>query len=306
MKKKNILITGASGFLGGAFYQHVKAKKPSGSIYAISRRLPPEKNFIQCDFFKKQKLRLLIQDIRPDLIFHFIGGRGRNLTELHRKNVLSTQNLFETLQSIPNYSPRVVIPGSAAEYGVPPAGIRKIHEKILPAPVASYGFSKLTQTHLAMMFARSGMDVTVARIFNVTGTGTPDWLAAGSFAKQITACRTGRDGEGVLDTMNLEGERDFLDIEDVCRALHTVSRKGRSGEVYNVCSGQSVRIRELLREMIHLSGRKIHIKENLSRISSSCSIVGSNQKLRALGWKPRVSLERSLARTLKFYQSISN
>jgi len=93
---------------------------------------------------------------------------------------------------------RVIIPGTAAEYGIPLAGIRKISERSLCRPISYYGLVKNMQTTMSLTFAREGMDVTVGRVFNILGHGVPATLAMGRFSQQIASVEKRRNGRYVV------------------------------------------------------------------------------------------------------------
>ena len=100
--------------------------------------------------------------------------------------------------------------------------------------------------------------------------------------------------------------RDFLDIRDICSALICLAEKGRSGEIYNVCSQKGVSIRELLEQMIRSSGKKkIVVHEDGRKDPGVPRAVGSCVKLmNVTGWRPHYSFQQSVADTLAYYRSI--
>ena len=225
------------------------------------------------------------------------------LKALREANVLSAKYLLEAVKNMKGARPRIIIPGSAAEYGKMLYGRKKIRESDRCAPLSVYGAVKFEQTSLALAYAYQGMDVIVARIFNIIGEGTPSALAAGRFAEQITQIEKGLSPK-VIETKNLSGKRDFLDIRDVCAALLAVAIHGRAGQIYNICSGRPVTMKAVLGKFLSLAKvRNIVVVEDKSDASPSFAVIGSNAKLRSVsGWFPKVSLERSLNNTLRGYR----
>lgn len=304
-QKRRILITGVNGFLGKALWQYLKKYYPGLRVYGLARKPGSHDcNFFICDLKHKNRIEPILTAIEPDYVFHCAGGRMAKRKELWEANVLTTKCLLEAILNMKSARPRIVIPGSAAEYGRMPSGRRKIRESDRCVPLGRYGAVKLEQTSLALGYARRGMDVVVARIFNVMGDGTPPVLAAGRFAEQIAGIEKGRSGK-VIETKNLARKRDFLDIRDVCSALWTVARHGKSEQVYNVCSGRPVTVKKMLRKLLSLSKvRGIAVTEHKDDISSSFDVIGSNAKLRSLsGWSARVRMEQSLKDTLDSYRA---
>lgn len=304
-QKRRILITGVNGFLGKALWQYLRKYYPGLRIYGLARKPGPyDRNVFICDLKRKNRIEPILAAIGPDYVFHCAGGRMVKRKALWEANVLTTKCLLEAVQKMKSARPRIVIPGSAAEYGRMPSGRRKIRESDRCAPLSMYGAVKLEQTSLALAYARQGMDVVVVRIFNIMGEGTPPALAAGRFAEQIIGIEKGRSGK-VIETKNLAGKRDFLDIGDVCSALLAVARHGKAGEIYNVCSGRPVVLKAVLKKLLSLAKvRDIVVAEDKKDASPSFDVIGSNVKLKAAsGWSARVRVEQSLKDTLDSYRA---
>lgn len=303
----NILITGVNGFIGRALWNYFKAQQFSFEVFGIDLQRPiPGTHLLVCDLNNQRQLKKILDRVRPDVIFHLAGGRPADENMLWQANFIPTKTLLDVVTELKSVSPCIVIPGSAAEYGQVKAPRRPVAETLQPRPLGWYSFVKYMQTSLGLMYARKGLDVRIARIFNIGGHGTPLSLALGNFAGRIVRIERGEEPP-VLTVGQLSGQRDFVDIADVCRALWAIARKGKRGEVYNVCSGRSSRMRSLLRELIRYSDIKdsIVIKEEQRAHAATFDIVGSNAKIkRATGWRPRVSLEQSLKNTLRYYREL--
>lgn len=237
------------------------------------------------------------------MIFHLAGGRSGDILQLFCDNVLTTINLLETIRSLEDFSCRVVISGTAAEYGEASDGRRPIVEKEPARPLGLYGWVKLLQTQTALHYAGLGQDIIVARLFNVLGEGIREDLAPGKFARDIVTLEKSSQ-PATLGVSNLEGVRDFLDIRDICAALTILSSKGKSGEIYNICSGKGIVMREFLAKMIKASRRPaIKVQEDKRAAPGVIYAVGSNVKFRRIsGWRPRYSLSQSILDTLDFWR----
>jgi len=298
---KKILITGVNGFLGKALWEYIKAKQFSFEVFGVDHaKLLSSRRLFLCDVSDKKDVLKIIYYIRPDYIFHLSGGRMNAEKELLRNNILATRVLLEVVNSVSNYCPRIIIPGSAAEYG---RTVSPVRETALTRPVSFYGLAKNTQTNLGLMYARTGLDVVVGRIFNVCGYGTPPTLSLGHFSREIALIEKSKK-RLVIQTRNLRMKRDFLDIKDVCSALLKVAQGGKSGEIYNICSGNSFLMRDLLNELIGYSQvDNIAIKEDNESVQEVDISVGSNTKIKKVtGWKPKVTISQSLKSTLRFYR----
>lgn len=303
---KTVLITGASGFLGNALWQHLESCYHEYNIFGVDvRRSSRKVNMIVCDLKNPARVKRLLFRTKPQYIFHFAGGRNGDRQNLLDENFRTTQTLFESIAELKEYKPRIVIPGSAAEYGKPPKGIKQLNENILPQPESWYGFVKYLQTSLSLMYARKGLDIVVSRMFNISGYGTPAGLVIGKFAQEIVKLEKNQNTD-TIEAGDLSGQRDFLDIGDVCKALVAIARRGVRGQIYNVCSGKTYLIRDLVQKLISLSTIKgIVLNEKIRSVSESFDAIGSNKAIESkTGWSPRIPMERSLKNTLEYYRDV--
>jgi GDP-4-dehydro-6-deoxy-D-mannose reductase len=300
---KRILITGVSGFIGLALAAHLcsrKKYKVLGVDVKASRMSGVR--FTKIDLLDRKAFALFLRREKPQVIFHLAGGRFADVQAMYISNVMTTAALFETIACVKGYHPRVVVMGSAAEYGAC-SGPRLITEEMPGRIDSDYGALKLLQTTIALYFSRVGEDVVVARLFNVLGPGLPVHTAGGKFARDIVMAERGL-GPSVISTGDLRGIRDFLDIRDVCSALLLLAERGRSGEIYNICSQRGVVMKDLLRQMIALSGKTGLEHHQVRRRSAGVlSSVGLCAKLKKdTAWRPRYTFRQSLKATLDHYR----
>ena len=302
--KKRVLIAGVTGFLGGALKEHLARRAPGMEVIGLTRRRRPGNGLLHADLTDPATTARLLRRVRPDYIFQFCGGDRADPDQLFSSNFLATRGLLDAILETGLSRIRVIIPGSAAEYGRPTAQHRLVTEADSPRPESWYGFIKWMQTSLGLFYARRyDLNVVVARIFNVTGAGTPERLAAGKFASQIARIETGRRS-GPIGTHDLSARRDFIDVADACAGIMAVARIGQKGEVYNVCSGRARSVRELLRQLLKQAKRKdIRIQERKNKGSGTFDVIGSNARIRReLGWSPKIGLPESLRQTLDYYR----
>jgi GDP-4-dehydro-6-deoxy-D-mannose reductase len=256
------LLTGATGFLG-------RAARPllSGRVIAVSSR--------DADLTSPAQALALVSRVKPDRVLH-LAGSPRKGGEAHqwRAHLGATVNLLEALRTLPK-APRVLVVGSAAEL-----------QALTP-----YGQSKRAATLAALSYNNAGVPVIGARLYNVLGPGTPSDLAFGAFAQKLST------GKKTLVTGGLSGIRDFLDVRDAARALVLLLRKGEPGRVYDVCSGKPVLMRSAVKRLMALSGGGARLEEGSG--SGVARAVGNPTALKALGFKPRYTLEQSLSATLR-------
>src|SRR5690606_30908938 len=172
-------------------------------------------------------------------------------------------------------------------------------------PSNPYGLSKLAQDQLALRAAlEEGFDVVVARPFNHIGPEQLPGFAVSSFARQIARIELGLDPP-TLRVGNLEARRDITDVRDVVRAYVRIMESGTPGRAYNVCSGRSWRVRDLLHELLHFSAAEIEVEIDPARFRPNDvpTVQGDGSRIRSeLGWTPEIPVERTLLDTLAWWR----
>ena len=295
MALKRVLVTGASGFIGGAMMRFLREHRPDWETVAVDR--VGAGDVAELDLADESAVVSVVSDVRPSLTFHLAGSAaGSTWSELYEGNVQITANVLESLVAAAPGS-HVVVPGSAAEYGYD--GALPAHERLVPRPVTPYGTAKAWQSTLACFYATRELHVTVGRIFNICGPGLPRISVLGSVAEQLRGIAAGSQPGRVM--LGWTGaKRDFLDIDDVCRAMLSLGERGENGGVYNVCSGAATKVSEAVQLLVRASGLDVEVVSNSPEPSPGDLPVsyGDNSKLRALGWRPLISFEQSLRRTL--------
>jgi GDP-4-dehydro-6-deoxy-D-mannose reductase len=306
MNNKKILITGINGFVGKNFLSVLLEKSPNAEVYGIDRSFNTSEHFtpMECDLTQREKVKNVLSAIIPDYIFHFAGTAYANDWEtLFSANVKSTLNLLESARELVS-NPRIIIIGSAAEYGI--AEKIPVAETELPNPASPYGASMACRTNLAQAFGNMGGDIVVGRVFNTTGAGVTHMTPVGSFAKQVAEIEKGLQ-KAEVRAGNLNPERDFIDIEDVARAFYFLALEGKKSGIYNICSGKPNSIATILNTYMELSHRKFRIicDPALVRENDIATMYGDNRKIQdETGWKPEIGLHESLKRTLDYYRKI--
>jgi len=309
-----VLITGSGGFTGRHLVDYLNGVgqtlriigfdltrgTDSESMPSLSRHI--DEQFVG-DIRDFDQLRDAVIAGRPRTIIHLAGAMPSSASdeELHAVNVGGASNLLEAaLEMKP--APRVLVIGSAAEYG--PAETERIHEDHPCRPTTTYGRVKLEQTRLCQRYAADrGLPVVAARPFNLFGPGMSDQTVIGEICAQIARANDGDD----LILGNLSSARDFMDIRDAVAAYWLLSQHGTSGEVYNVCRGQATVIQDLVDMLRELAGKQLGVRSLIERRQSgdvhhSCGECGKLEQL--ANTPPKRNLIDSLQDTLAYFQSI--
>lgn len=237
---------------------------------------------------------------RPERVYHLAGQASvaesfADPLATWEVNATGTLRLLDAVQALPGEPPRVLVISSAEVYGAVPEGEQPIREDAPLAPITPYGASKAAAEMVGLQAAATGLPVVLARSFNHTGPGQEVRFALPSMARQLAAMAAGT-GERVLRVGNLQARRDFLDVRDVVRAYRFLLEEGRSGTVYNVCSGEARSLQELVETLVELSGTgaRIEVAPERFRPVDIPLLVGDPARLAGLGWRPRIELRRTL------------
>lgn len=239
----NILITGAGGFSGKNLTK-ILSKDPSNTLYLCDRIPCRKKDWITCDLGVSEHVDTMINQTNPEQIYHLAGTFSNDFNLDFESNVLTTKNIFDTLLRH-KHRCRVLLVGSAAEYGLVAPEDNPITEQHLLNPISIYGLTKLYQTNLMHYYCFNyDIDVVMARTFNLLGKGQSDKLFIGRIYNQINLLRNGKIRKIVLG--NLDNTRDYIDISKAIKYYIHIMNLGKSGEIYNVGSGRPIRIYDLL------------------------------------------------------------
>ncbi|MGB8910521.1 MAG: GDP-mannose 4,6-dehydratase [Candidatus Cybelea sp.] len=282
------LVTGAGGFVG-PYLVDVLRQRAKAEVFEVELGRLPD-------------LRAALDTFRPTVVFHlaaqtFVPDALRAPADTYEVNVMGTARLAEAVRTCAaEPRPRFVFASSAEVYGARDSSEYPLRETLDLRPRNPYGASKAAAEAILLGEARSfGTDVVIARGFNQIGPGQKEHFVVASLAAQLARIAAG--GPPQLFVGNLDTARDFLDVRDVVAAYVELARHGERGEVYNVCSGSAVTIRDVLRELIAIARVAVEVREDPARMRSSDIplSVGSAEKLRArTGWAPQIPLPRSL------------
>jgi GDP-4-dehydro-6-deoxy-D-mannose reductase len=300
------LITGANGFVG----KHLDSELKSGGYETVCSDICGD-GYERMNILDKSSISDMLAKHRPDVIFHLAGqssvGRSWQIPQTTFEiNVCGTMNLLETVHTL-GMSPRLIIIGSADQYGIVKPSDCPIKETLVQNPKSPYAISKAAQESVSLSLAGYyGLEVVMTRSFNHIGPGQRTGFVVPDFANAIAAIEK-KGMSGTLRVGNLEAMRDFTDVRDVVRAYRLLAEKGRPGEVYNIGSGAPVKIAEILSALVGMSGAKITVERDPAKMRASDLPIVSccYDKIKSdTGWEPRYSLKQTLEDTLDYFRSI--
>jgi GDP-4-dehydro-6-deoxy-D-mannose reductase len=315
-----VLITGVTGFAGSHLADLCLTKKDV-ELYGIIRWRSRTENIehfqdrirlLECDLRDAGSTRDVIEEVRPDWIFHlaaqsFVPTSWKAPSESLTTNVIGQLNIFEAVRKL-GLDCRIQIACSSEEYGMVHPDEVPIKETNPLRPLSPYGVSKVGQDMLGYQYFMSyGMQVVRTRGFNHTGPRRGPVFVCSDFAKQVVDIERGVR-EPVMAVGNLDARRDFTDVRDMVRGYWLALEKGKSGAVYNICTGRSWSIREILEMLIRLSGIEVEVRTDTGRLRPSDVplLEGDNTLFRTdTGWEPTYTLERTLSDLLDFWRACS-
>jgi len=293
--KHKLLITGASGFTGQHACEYFS--KLDLDIIAITNK----RNFCykkvktkQCDLFNKKGIKDLIKQIKPDYVLHLAGQNavGRSWEDPLNSlevNAMGTAYLVEALrQEAPDC--KTVIVSSALQFN--PTSIPTFNHP--------YGLSKTIQSIFSQFWATLyNMHIVIARPSNLVGPGFSTGVCS-IFAQRIVNMEREKE-EKFLTVSNLNNRLDFVDVRDAVKAYDCLLKKGKSGDIYDVSSGKSHSLGEIINMFRKITDIPFQTKlDNQSPIVNHVDLHPVS--LIELGWQPKIPLETTIKNIVDFYR----
>ena len=149
---KTVLVTGATGALGIAVTEYINTKDGFELITAARSGVGAD---VQLDITDKDQLADVVEQVKPGLIMQLAATFTHDFDDAYALNVHANRQLLEAVQNS-NFDTRVLLIGSAAEYGVIEPDENPISEDHALNPVSVYGLTKVWQTQLAGFYAKHG------------------------------------------------------------------------------------------------------------------------------------------------------
>ena len=284
---KNALITGLNGFTGRYLADELKAAGYSVNGTEL-KNVTGGPSFDLCDLDATRKH---IFNVRPDVVFHLAAvsfvAHG-DVSEIYRTNILGTRNLLEALADCDKKPEAVLLASSASIYGQ--AGVDPIVETTPANPSNDYAVSKLAMEQMASLWMKK-LPISIVRPFNYTGVGQSLSFLVPKIVDHY------RRGEKEIELGNLDIARDFSDVRAIAKAYARLVELAPAGEVFNICSGETSSLRQILAMMADLAGYEIRVTVNPAfvRDNEVKKLHGSNAKfIETVGSFDSVPLQTTL------------
>ena len=270
LKDKNVLITGADGFVGS--YLAEELLKNGSDVYGLVQRgtgdlytknltdhgIEDDLKVIEGDLTDITSLGNALDESEPDYVFHlaaqsFVPASFKNPLGTQMVNCIGTANLLDAIR-VKDYDPKIIFAGSSEEYGLIITSkeqyeiAKKKYKTIFPEPeeipelpiketnplrpMSPYATSKVYGDFLMRNYFNSfGLNTVVSRAFNHEGAGRGLMFVTSVITDQVSKLKSGQIDH--IKIGNLNAFKDWSHVKDIIQGYITLALKGKSGDVYN-------------------------------------------------------------------------
>ncbi len=338
-----VLITGITGFAGSHLAEYILAHHSDVAVYGTYRWRSRMENLedikragkldivegrfsdgaglrdetkigrvtlLHCELTDAGAVEKLISAVQPQRIYHlaaqsFVQSSFDEPASTLHINITSQLNILEAIRRHDTQI-RMHIAGSSEEYGLVHPDEVPMKETNALRPLSPYAVSKVAQDKLAYQYFKSyGLHLVVTRGFNHTGPRRGLIFVTSTFAKQIAEIEAGLH-EPVLYVGDLTPKRDWTDVRDMVRAYWMSLDTAEPGETYNIGSGRTWSIREMLDILLTHTDAKIRTQEDPARLRPSDVPIlwsDSSRFRRMTGWEPLIPFDQTLRDLLDYWRA---
>ncbi len=305
---KKYLVTGINGFVGKYFVDYINLVEPDSEIFGLGLEEQTQISNIKynsvnlCD---TDCVNNIIAKYKPDYIVHLAAvssvAKSWNCpAECFLNNNTCFLNLVDAVRKN-DLTSRILSVGSSEEYGIYDEPIKETYAL---HPKNPYSVARVSQEYLSKLYVdKFALDIVMTRSFNHIGPGQSTQFVIPSFIEQLVNIANGQK-ENKMMVGNIDVARDFTDVRDVVDAYYKILTMAPNREVYNVCSGVAVKLRDVIDKTSKQLGVKPNIMIDCARIRSNDIklVVGDNTKIKEeLGWKQKYTLQQTIADIIKTY-----
>lgn len=281
-----ILVTGAGGFVGTHLLE----------------LLGDEGQPTDVDVTDSAAVAAVVRETQPRAVVHlaalsWVAESWREPARVWEVNAVGTVNVLEAVRR-ERPDARVLLASTGEVYGRAEHFPTSENEPV--APVSPYGASKAAAELACMQAWEADLEVTIARAFQHEGPGRDERFAIGSWTRQIAELELA--GGGALRVGNLDVERDILDVRDVCRAYRLLIEPGVPDGIYNVATGEPVRMSRVVDLFVGMARCPLTVEADPARLRPAeiPLLSGDPERIQGMvGWKPEIPLEQTLSDTLE-------
>jgi dTDP-glucose 4,6-dehydratase len=308
-----LLVTGGSGFIGSNFVRHCLTARADVEILNFDKLTyagnaesladissDPRYKFVRGDIADQKLLDQILSSIRFDALINFaaethVDRSIEDASPFLQTNILGTHSLLEAARR--NHVERFVQISTDEVYGSAPAG-EYFTEHTPLDPRSPYAASKASADHLVAAYANTyGVPAVVLRCTNNYGPFQfPEKLIPLIIANALEGKPLPVYGDGLQ-------ERDWLFVEDYCRAILLAAEKANAGTIYNVSAGDPQKNINVIKTILsHLGKSENMIRHVQDRPGHDRRYALDSSKIRReLDWVPQVYFDEGIRRTVDWY-----
>lgn len=308
--REKVLVTGGAGFIGSHLVRFWLKEDPSVVIVNLDKlaysgdlsRLEEVKSHPRYEFYKGDvcEPRDVEEAIKGcSTVVHLAAETHVDRSLLNgevffQTNTIGTYCLLEAARKAGVQ--KFLLVSTDEVYGSRKTGFFKEMDRL--SPTSPYSVSKTAADLLTLSYAHThGLHTMVTRGSNTFGPYQyPEKVTPLFTAKALSDEKLPLYGDG-------RQVRNWIDVEDHCRAILHVLKKGKKGEAYNVSTPFYLTNLELARRILRILGKPVSLIQRVKdRPGHDRRYALSSRKLRALGWRERFRFEESLRRTVRWYR----
>lgn len=299
------LVIGSEGFIGN----HLCNEFSNNGYEVIRCDIKGTECVVPMDIMEIDSILKVLDKYKPDFVINMAGQANVGLSwkepqKTVQLNTIGLINLIEAVRIVNPYI-RVVTVGSSDEYGNLEDRGRNVTEETPINPITPYAISKQAQELFAKIYNKSyKMNICMVRLFNLGGAGQMKGYIIADFSSEIAEIETGK--REYMSVGNLRSARDFTHVKDACRAIRLVAERGYANEIYNIASGKTYRVQEILDRLTGMARVPIEIRQDMTRMRPSDTpvVCGNHDKLTChTGWEPELAIEDILSDALEYWRS---
>lgn len=291
MKDKNVLVTGGAGFIGSHLTRHLLNEGANvlviDNLFVGKEKLIPDGASYEKMDIRSKKIETIVEKYEPDIIIHlaaihYIPYCNANPRETLDVNLMGMKNLLETTGDID-----FLFASSAAVY--PPVKVPL--KEYLHGPIDIYGKTKLIGEDLVKLYCKKAV---ITRLFNVYGLNDLNPHLIPEIIRQV------KTGNRKIELGNLPPKRDYIYVDDVCRAIITLLRNKKIG-TYNIGTGIEYSVKDVVESVSKIIDEEIKIvqdKRRMRKVERENLLADITKIQNETGWKPITELEEGLKELL--------
>lgn len=270
------LVTGVCGFTGG--YVVAELERAGYSVFGtVMPGHPVADQQFAIDLCDALAVAAMVEKIRPNVVIHLAAisfVAHEDIDVMYRVNICATRNLLAAVAACKHRASKVLLASSANIYGNAQAGL--IDEEQPVAPANDYAVSRLAMEYMARLWMER-LPIVIVRPFNYTGRGQDERFVLPKMVDHF------RRRASTIELGQLAIARDFSDVRTVAACYRRLLDAGQPGEIYNICSGQTVSLQSALDMLAEIAGYRIEVQVNPAfvRENDILTLAGNNAKLRA-------------------------